>query len=420
MQPIELRSSPFSYLQTFSSISSLKNLERGCKIASSWITAQAMRLKSDASTTDIDVYLATNIHHRLYKAFETSDRLNFGELLLVPARNIAEKSVLRKGEDRNAYSQLKSALYQAKEMNNLESMIGYNQDCFRAEYLEMLASESPQKSVNTTGLCASACLYLIGKILSCPGFDVDHLIKLVHEIRKGLPAEVAAKQELYHEFDFDIVGIKLFDVSNSTLKTHFITDTTNILMGRAKRLKTAVPDTFRDELHQAIENILDRLLMGATQQKANQLEIFRELNNETNPTLQELLTNFDAKAILKAEKYRNNALAHLYGFKQDLEGTHLASILIGKEHLKNFNQLEDGIYQIAFKTLNESHSVVYIKQQDGSGYFFDPVKGLVQCKDFTHESVLLKLLSSYPPPSERLPYENDNHNYQINLTAYSH
>jgi hypothetical protein len=359
--------------------------------------------------------MATHVYHRLYKVLETSDRLNFGELLLISSRNIAEKTVLRNEEDKIAYNGLRNRLFEAKEANNLESIIGYNKDCFTDEYLENLHPGSSQKSANTNGLCASTCLYLIGKILTLPEFSESVLIELIRELQKGVPAEIAAKQELYEELDFDIAGPKVFDISNKNARTNLIASTADILLTRAERLGIT------EELQQAITSILES---EHIQFKITQSQIFNKLKKE--PHFHQLLQNLEPKALLKTEQYRNNALAHLYGFKQDLEGTFLATILFGKatscasskEHLESYARLEHGIYQISFKTLKDNHSVVYIKHKDGNGYFFDPNKGLITCGDYSHASILLKLLSTYPPPSNALPDENNDWNYQLNLIKY--
>lgn len=424
MQPCQMRSTElempsngFSYFQTFNSIVTQKNFERVLKISGSLIKGH---LSSSASLkTDANIYLATNVHHRLYKIFETSDRLNFGELLLISSRNIAEKAVLRDEADKTAYIFLRNTLYQAKEENNLESIIGYNKDCLTDDYLQTLHPDSPLKSVNTNGLCASVSLYLIGKMLTDPGFDETILIEWIRELQKGVPAEAAAKQELYHEFDFDIVGPKVFDISNDNAKKNLVNSSADILLDRAERFGI---DVTGKELQQTIESILES---EHIQFKITQSILFSELKKE--PLLHQVLKDFEPKAVLKAEKYRNNALAHLYGFKQDIEGTFLADAHFGKsanfasskEHLNNFEKLETGIYQMTFKTLVESHSIVYIKQEDGNGYFFDPNKGLITCGNYSHASIMLKLLSSYPPPSDRLQQENNDRNYQINLTKYS-
>lgn len=405
---LEMPFSEFSYLQTFNSLLTPKNIERVFKISGSWINVQVMRLQGETT----NIYMATNVYHRLYKVIETSDRLNFGELLLISSRNIAEKTVLRNEEDKIVYNVLRNRLFEAKEANNLESIIGYNKDCFTDEYLENLHPDSPQKSANTNGLCASTSLYLIGKILTLPEFSESALIELIRELQKGVPAEIAAKQELYQEFHFDIVGPKEFELSCIHTKSHLISSTIDTLCLRAERLG------IKKELQEAILSILDG------QVKFTQRKLLSELKYD--PRFHQLLQDFEVNEVLKAEKYRNNALAHLYGFKQDLEGTYQATKLLGKaasfssskEHLKDYEKLENGVYQLSFRTLNDSHSIVYIKQKDGNGYFFDPNKGIIKCGDYTHASILLKLFSTYPPPSNRLPSENNERNYQLNLTKY--
>lgn len=424
MQSTELTLNQFSYFDTFNSLLVKKNLHHACKITSSWLTAQAMRLTFDAKT---DIYLAIHVNHRLYKVFALSDRLNFGECLLISSRNIAKKPVLQKEEDKRAYALLKRKLFEAKEANNLESIIGYNKNCFTDEYLVSLHPDAPLKSANRTGLCASTSLYLIGKILDLHEFDENTLVDLLREIQKGVPGDVAAKQEIYQEFDFDIVGIKLFDISQEASRTHFVTGTAELLLDRAERLEIAVKQNLEKVIITIIDRIQNNEENGITPFHVTQSEVFRELAKENDPFFSHLLNNFDPKAILKAEKYKRNALAHLYGFKQDLEGTFTNTSALGeesnfastKEHLKNYEKVEDGIYQISFKTLDEMHSLVYIKRQDGNGYFFDPNKGLIKCGEYNHANVLLKLLSTYPPPSDRLTQENNDRNYQINLTKYS-
>lgn len=125
-------------------------------------------------------------------------------------------------------------------------------------------------------------------------------------------------------------------------------------------------------------------------------------------------------------------IANLYGFEQDEKGTKDSFAIVGRyenktdsaEHLENFHKLEPGTYQTSFTTGPGGHAILYIKESNTKGYFFDPNKGLIKCdENKPHANTYLKLLSQYPPPD--LASRTDKQgkvvgedNYLISISKY--
>lgn len=462
----------FSYGKVLNDILTPKNGERLLKITGCWLNAQRMLFQSFISSDEklkheASIYLAANAEHKITKILETYNKVNFGDLLLISSRNIASKEVLRNEEDKVAYCQLRDQLSQAVKDNNLEDLLGYDTSYFTESFLNSLKGDYTPKSVNTSGVCFSSNLYLISKIFNDPRFqegllDEEMLIHHIHEIQKGVPGEVAAKQEVFHELDFiNFTGENKRDFSTEEKKLNFANDCANIIFDRADRQKVALPPNFSKELHLVIGNVIREIekynelnsrylpnkavatrsdifaalfpheIEFAPSRKKKFLAIneqaFVGISEENKLIINKLLKNFDLVKLDASERCKSNAIAHLYGFKQDIEGRAIANGLLGdfenyrssKEHLRNFENFEPGMYEAAFKTDSGYHSILYMKLANGDGYIFDPNKGLIKCGNFDHSSVFLKILSTYPPPEDKLDNENEDRNYRVRFNVFN-
>lgn len=387
--------------------------------------------------------------HQLSRIENTFFEVIFGKgRLLVETRNIARKEVLGTEEDKQCYTKLKKLLIENQD--NLVPIIGYDKYFLTEKGNKALFAETP-KSANSDGVCYSGCMYLAEKILKHPALDEPTLKALVQEFQKGTPAHVAAIQELYFEFNFinenpDITSRNTSDV----IKSHISNLVVEVVYERAlQKYPDSLPQDFIQELKKTIEAIVEGFHLF--QDKGSKVRINRDLilgslspdlypaikkavipiheaafqNSPIKEIVLNALTGLDRNHIV--EFHRDNAVAHLYGFKQDFEGTGKANKTLGdyeklpstKEHLLNFHLLDPGVYELTFKNLLAGHSLLYYKQPSQESYLIDLNFGLIKCDSTNPAKTLLQLLSLYPPPFKKLDHENDDRNYRLILTKFT-
>lgn len=424
------------------------NTTRLMSVAKNWLSAQLQTFKGHILSDNeikqqaqVEAALSTHPLSRIGTAFF---EVLFGkDKLLVPCRNIAQRDTLRSREDRDSFEALKKTILENKD--NLTPILGYDQSLLTEEGKAQLFSAT-SKSANQDGVCYSCCLYLIGKILQDPHMDEAKLIEIVKEVQKGVPGQVAAIQEIYHEAQFPAI-------SSAALKdrNHAPQERTHIINSvlEAVSQKSAVSENIALELQKTTNELIDQLLMfqdhGSTfnidrffllklltlpQQATRFQEAFQHvygpISKNMSPEVRHALRQVNPTNIL--EYYKGNTIAHLYGYSQDFEGTGRALKVLGnynnhpstKEQLFDFHKLEPGAYHISTSILFGGHALLYLKLPGGDSYIVDPNYGLIKCDPENPAKALLQLLSLYPPPYDRLEKEkDDDRNYRLVFTKFT-
>lgn len=443
------------------------NLDRILSMTKCWFKAQGMMLQSQLLSDEslwqkAQIKLATGIEHRFYEICATFSKMTFGEAnVLVSTRNIASKEVLRNETDKHYYLELNRLISKKYSESDLVSLIGYDESYLTEESKEFIKTDAEPKSASRDGVCFSACMYLIGKILNDPNIEESLLIQHAQEFQRGVPAEVAAKQEIYHNLKFIEKKARIYyDESPANFRLNFCNTLIDILYERALKVcHHDLPGNFVPELTKVIDTtikelqLLDEQLplreqtclkqilrddvilalfpkLISNRQKKERFEMvnqnaFRNLDSDVKNVIEKALKGIILTQLI--ERPEANALAHLYGFKQDFEGTGNANAILhrymdhisSKAHLSNFAQLEPGVYEASFSTLSYRHSVLYVKSETGEGYLFDPNHGLIKCGNEEHTTTFLKLFSMYPAPSSRLTNESDDRNYRLVITKFN-
>ena len=404
--------------------------------------------------------MAIGINHQLNSIGKSFSKMAYGDNLLVTARNIASKEVLHNEEDKLYYIKLKNELAEKEKNNDLISIIGYDESYLSTEGISNIRTNVGSKSVKRNGVCFSANMYLAGKILNSPNIDEETLIKCAQEFHKGVPAEVAAKQEIFHELKFCDKAASICPFGDhKNAESNFRNVIRDLVIKRAlEHYSGEIPNNFSDEVENMIKNIIqefdsnndisatrkldfrfkvsrnDVLLAlyfdnATTISARNDFKIVNEaasigIDPKVLRIIKQALKDLDLDLIVEKKKY--NAIAHLYGFRQDFEGTGKANSIFGdysthessKSHLKNFSLLDTGVYETNFSTGDSSHSVLYVKLNSEEGYLFDPNYGLIRCDQGNHAKTYLKLLSLYTPPAKKLENESDERNYRFAITKH--
>lgn len=435
-----------------------KNVDRLFSITGCWIKAQITILQGEIHNDQelkqkAKIDMATGVDHTLFKIGQSYSKMIFGENLLVPTRNIAAKKTLRSEEDKIYYQQICSTISENLN-NNLSNLIGYDQSYFSDDFKNSLNGETfVSRSANTEGICFSSVLYLIGKIFT-EGDDEDSIIANAKNLEKGAPAEVAAKQEIYESIQFSSFnGEKPHNLNQQDVRENLKRYAIDIVLDKADLESRPIADEFKTILGE----IVDEYFSGCIKHYSDEENgvhpeiplsaIFTFFQDEEwvqktvenmyahddkklaqglliTDQLQKIVKDFNVFALPIHSK--RNAIAHLYNFKLDTVGTTIARKTLGsftefcssKEHLKKFDSLSPGAYDISFHTEYGYHSIMYYKNKNGEGYLFDPNYGLIKC-EVPHQHSMLKLLSMYPPPDKKESYEDDNRNYKIYIGKYN-
>jgi hypothetical protein len=375
---------------------------------------------------------------------ETSfGKMVFGDNLLVFSRNIASKEALCHETSRKCYINFRKQLADSLRDGSLTTLTGYDQSSFSDEYLEKLEYEYTEERVlDRGGICFSEVLCLMGKIIADGHMEL--IVEHAQLFAKGAPPEVAALHAIYKEMEVDDLMIhKNHDCYNWTVRENLKHAVLEIIIDHAQK---PLPEAVCADLELIIDEIMafymekkntvqmrdifgifkDTLMINYMIERISARQSGCEVSQQRASWKQIASGIKDFKFWWLAEFAVNNAMAHLYGFKQDFEGTGLASQKLdnfrnfpnSRLHLAHFNALSAGFYQISFSTLS-SHAIFYGKDEDGQGYIFDPNLGLIQCAPFDHSLMFLKLLNMYPPPSKRLPNEDEERNYRVTIVKYN-
>lgn len=396
--------------------------------------------------------------HKAYKVGICYSKAILGEEnVLVTTRNIANKEVLRNREDAQCYIDLRNMLSEKIQKNDLASVLGYNKEFLPdSVQQDLLKTDFKPISTNTDGVCSSAVKSLAVKILNEPEISESILIKHVEAFHKGVPAEVAAKQDIGNDFWIDSSHVN-YDKLTPSIKTNICNRVLDIICDRAERQGKNIFENKKlmNEIQKVIEKVILTLQIYTLNLEPDQRfnlpqeliiyalypdslkdkelkdnlkyfnkKAFENIDQEVKSFLENLFKDFDYDLLVEEPTY--NSRSHMFGLRVDFEGTARARLVLGdyqnkknsREHLQNFDDLEPGVYYTYFTTVT-GHCVLYVKNNLGEGYIFDPNIGLIKCKKDQHALTYLKLLAMYPPPSDKKEYEDDNRNYRVGCLRFA-
>lgn len=448
---------------------SIENYHIVFSIQKCWVKAHCMKIKgwllSDKELMQkAEIKLAKGVDHGNDELGKNVTKRIFGDHnVLSTARNIATKEVLSNEEDKNAYLELRKTFAEKIQDKKLASFTGFHESDFEDDFINQKENFEP-KSANRKGVCLSACMFLIEKLVTEPELGEELLIEHANELENGVPAKVAAIHEIYKELRFK-EQVQINIPSSKSDRLRFCDRITNFLCNKAMRKGLDISSDDRANIQQIVEDAIrarEKKNLGASQKIISMnevlvdiaLEIFtaklKELNTliadtnikpegesdvpASNSGIPQRLKNLSPqlKSVLLDSKVKNynrknnqSVAAHLYGIEKDQKGTGEAKRTLGsfknkrssKEHLKNLANLNPGIYEFIIGTGKGSHAILYVNIK-GCGYLFDPNYGLIKCNEKNPSETFLKLLSSYRPPSEKLQGEDGDVNYRLKFTKY--
>ncbi|MBA3237431.1 MAG: hypothetical protein H0T62_03655 [Parachlamydiaceae bacterium] len=415
------------------------------KMKKCWVKAHGMMLESwlfsDKNLMKkAEIKLAKGVTHRECDIKSIFNKKIFGDKLLVASRNIATKEILKNEEDKQAYLTLRQLL-----SNNLSAMIGFEEVALENNFKDPVEPKSAKRD----GVCFSASMYLIEKMVNGDNLTEELLIHFAKDLEQGVPARVAAIQEIYQELKFKSVELEINEFTSVNDRSQFCAFIANLIYEEAvsKDVKISLNDLpmikknvaefleqRENDLDSTQKNIIymDDIFMSIQiDSLINRFKPIDEDFQNVNPSLsslQDLKFKMSETTFGIQNKYKDNfsreAIARLYNHEKDIEGMGAVNSTLGlytdressKEHLENLSSLEEGSYEISFSTEAGGHSIVFVKMKD-VGYIFDPNYGLIKC-DMSSSATFLKLLSLYAPPKEKLENENDDRNYRLTFAKY--
>lgn len=84
------------------------------------------------------------------------------------------------------------------------------------------------------------------------------------------------------------------------------------------------------------------------------------------------------------------------------------------EILQQIKEFAPGVYSLSFYTATGGHATLFIKTDEGNGYFWDPNFGLMKCDNDHPEEIILKVLSSM----YECPYKDIKDNHFLEIHKY--
>lgn len=432
-----------------------KNINPIVSMINSWLESKFLSFKSQIySDEQLDqeakIKLAMS-WHKAYKITTCYSKEIFGEDVLVTTRNIANKGELRSLEDAKCYNAYRTMLSEKIKNNDLASVIGYDK-AFLPDSVQqdLLQTDFKPKSTNTKGVCLAASSSFAEKILNEPEISESILIKHAKDFQKGVPAKVAAKQDIVGDFWINSNRIEC-DKLTPSIRENICNRVLDIVCDRAERHGENI---FENKiLMNKIKDFTNKIILGMENYNSGlelqhrftvdenwivfvlypyyvKNEEFRKsliylnklvpIDQEVESLFKNIFKGFSLDLLVEEPNF--DSKAHMYGLRINSEGTARARLVLGnyqnkknsREHLKNFDDLEPGVYRNHFQTV-AGHTVIYVKNKSGEGYIFDPIFGLIKCKKNEHALTYLKLLSMYPPPSEKEVYEDESRNYRVEI-----
>lgn len=284
----------------------------------------------------------------------------FESRVLCRAQNIAQKSVIWRGED-------------LKKSKEFTALFADREHCVKKGLSQLAPSEIeelkkyPMKGADTTGICFGASLWTIKLLLSKQIKSEKELIQLLDKYKNGFPAEAAALQNLHMAF----VGYK-FQLSEK----------------EQEAASYEVDEAQQEFLHEIEQKRIDLENRKESLSREEYTRLFLQIIKETEESIPhkiaELIANVEQLYLYKSKTSRLERVAALIDLKlkhkiEKRERSFFTGIIHKKEMQDKFNQLKNGCYQLRFRTSDKGgHSIVYIKKDFGS-YLYDPNFGLIKC-----------------------------------------
>jgi hypothetical protein len=365
-----------------------KNFARGVKIAFHSVALSMIRLvatikggifpshKADYQFT-VDSYKAVHVTHRAYKMGCAWAKYVFGNDLISPSRNIAKMEVL-KGEggvkDQEDY---KAAVKCSNKLKGNSGLMNLLSDSARSKV------NKAEFSVTTRdGVCFGASIHFIKSYFENKKNGEDAAISTAKLYEDGVPAEAAGNQAVYEclKNPTNATDAALNEAFGLDKVTRFLQNITNVDSAIIAYVNDLKPDIPKD--------------INVFSCNQNDLPKHKSLKSTGSKSTKEEL---------------------------ELLKTQLKDAEIGRRGL----DFETGAYEMSFQTGDTVHTTVFIKEEDGQGYIFDPNYGLINCGNCKEEDsnnpqeAILRLLSLYEPPERQKNEKTYNpENYKLNIVKY--
>lgn len=185
MQPLHNRPPEFSIFNNLAATTSIKNTWRSAKFGFNLFLGNiecffGSLTGNSALIEKGRIRLAVNFH-RACKTQAAFAQVTLKEQLLVPARNLATKEVLRNKKDFDAYTESKP---------RWENEIG-----------EVSIKDNKDTFALADGVCLAACMDLTRRIYDSPDpLNKESLIQITEAYEKGVSAQVAGNHALYRVY----------------------------------------------------------------------------------------------------------------------------------------------------------------------------------------------------------------------------
>lgn len=321
----------------------------------------------------------------------------------------------------------------------LSSFLGFDASYLDKDFLKNIEMFEP-RSATREGVCFSASMYLLGKIINESEINENSLIQHAKELQNGVPGNVAAIQQLNSDLKFQTTD-KRFYAKNAPEKVirAFHEDIVLTVFENLSSKGNELNKNQIKDIEAVVSNVINEIkhnesysdsgyVSKSSVLKALTSKYSRAKNPYINvdPNLESLIIGaFKGVSTNPDINKRFHVVSHLYGFNVDVNGTIQTEKQFGSyvnfkssnEQLENLKHLDSGHYIIEFNTRDSRHAVLYLKGEQGQGYLFDPNNGLIKCED-DHKITFLKMLSLYEPPTKIEKYENQDRNYHLNFTKF--
>ncbi|MCE5316835.1 MAG: hypothetical protein LLG04_05670 [Parachlamydia sp.] len=287
--------------------------------------------------------------------------------LLVPARNLARRDVVGKGEDIAAANALRQRFLSPGFLKK--------QDPTMEAHLKRVQF----KGANKDGICFGGSFCFIKSVLNARCSSEEELIRVAQVYVNGFPKEAAGLQMMHAKL--------AHWPSNSSRSANqgvldFVDQENAEIMRDIQGKRNQLLNEARQGNAQRVIEQLDKVVQEEEKKFQARLDTLQKhIPFLKNAAL--IATQFGKLAKLIGIKVQKRPMRDFLQFDRDAAAC------------RRFNVLPNGNYLMSFNVKNSRHVMTYHKFDFGS-YLFDPNRGLMKCQTSDPAKDLAKLLKIYP------------------------
>lgn len=284
--------------------------------------------------------------------------------LLAPARNMAHRDVVRKGEDIAAANALRQRFLSPGFLKKTDPK------------MEAALKKVTFKGAQTGGICLGASFSFVKSVLNARCGSEKELQRVANTFAQGFSKEAAGLQAISENVHWPLEP--------------------------SKKANQAILDLIEQQKEEVLSGVEDKhqqLLREARIGPAH--KVIDKLDKVVDEEAKKAKKHFDnlekrmpAFKFLAQKTTRYGNFAKLIGLKLLKKPMH-DLLQFDAAAKRRFNALPKGNYLMAFFTKKSGHAISYHKFDFGS-YLYDPNRGLMKCQSNEPAKDLEKLLKIYP------------------------